>query len=97
MSMRFYLVLQTLHFDDHLACNSAPSEGFTLLREDKLECLNLSFFCLNCFKLPDLIHNHEYHPLAHADSEGNQPQNFCVHGCLCSVDCIGCVPSIWWG
>jgi hypothetical protein len=60
MSMDYYLVLQTLQFDDHFACNSAPSEGFTMLREDKLDCLNLSCFCLNCFKLPDSIHDHEF-------------------------------------
>jgi hypothetical protein len=58
--MDFHLVLQSLQFDEHLAWNSEPSEGFPLLRKDKLDCLNLSCFCLNCFKLPDSIHNHAF-------------------------------------
>jgi hypothetical protein len=55
-----YLVLQTLQFDEHLACNSAPSEGFTVLFEDKLDCLNLSCFGLNFFKLSESIHYHAF-------------------------------------
>jgi hypothetical protein len=51
MSMDFYSVVRTLQFDDRLACNSAPSEGFTLPKEE-LDCLNPScLLCLDCFNV----------------------------------------------